>query len=86
MPRFHWAVAGLRIALAGPLRVSARALFAGATWVLGGPAFASATLSWLGTVNRVIGVFNPLPGSPLDGSGCCTGSWGGEAATGSVPR
>jgi Zn-dependent protease/predicted transcriptional regulator len=65
------AAAEIRIALVGPLTSLALAgLFAGvarATTWLGAPALIGAVLSWLATVNVMLGVFNMLPGSPLDG-------------------
>jgi Zn-dependent protease len=39
----------------------------GVTWALGGPGLFSAALIWLAGANLLLGVFNLLPGAPLDG-------------------
>lgn len=39
----------------------------GVTWALGGPGLTSAALIWLAGANLLLGVFNLLPGAPLDG-------------------
>lgn len=61
----------LRIAASGPLTSLALALgFSGLTIGLvavGTPALVVAVTAWLAVVNLVLGVFNLLPGAPLDG-------------------
>jgi Zn-dependent protease len=61
----------LRIALAGPaVSLLLGALLVALSWVsavAGGQVVITATLSWLGTVNIMLGAFNLLPGAPLDG-------------------
>ena len=61
----------LRMALAGPVVSLALGVgLAGTGWVMAvsaAPALATATVFWLAMVNLVLGVFNLLPGSPLDG-------------------
>jgi Zn-dependent protease len=61
----------LRVALIGPgVSVALGVIFAVSGWIASAsdvPALAAATLSWLAMVNMVLGVFNLLPGSPLDG-------------------
>lgn len=63
--------AEVRIALVGPLTsLGLGGLFGAATVVtrnLAVPAGVVATLSWLATMNILLGVFNLLPGTPLDG-------------------
>jgi Zn-dependent protease len=58
----------LRVALAGPgVSIVLGVFFTAATGVAAGagaPGLATATLSWLATVNVVLGVFNLLPGAP----------------------
>jgi Zn-dependent protease/CBS domain-containing protein len=61
----------VRIALAGPvLSLLLGGAFAGLAWaamVVGVHPLITATLSWLGTVNIMLGAFNLFPGAPLDG-------------------
>lgn len=63
--------AEVRIALAGPLTSLALAgllLLTGAVSAgLGAPSALVAPLTWLGAMNVMLGVFNLLPGQPLDG-------------------
>lgn len=63
--------AEVRIALVGPMVSLGLGVLAGAAaWlaaVLGATALVVATMSWLATVNVMLGVFNLLPGTPLDG-------------------
>lgn len=61
----------VRIALVGPLAsLVLCGLFAAGAWAgprFGAPVVVVAVLSWLATMNLVLGVFNLLPGTPLDG-------------------
>jgi len=61
----------VRVALAGPATSLALGVvlgaLAGAADVAGASRLVVATLSWLATMNVVLGVFNLLPGTPLDG-------------------
>lgn len=41
--------------------------FAGLTWLFAGPGLLPAALAWLAGVNLLLGLFNLLPGAPLDG-------------------
>jgi Zn-dependent protease len=63
--------AEVRIALVGPLTsLGLGGLFSAATVVAHGLAVPTAvvsTLSWLASMNILLGVFNLLPGTPLDG-------------------
>jgi Zn-dependent protease len=62
------AVAELRVALAGPgVSVALGMVLTASAWMVsaaGAPALVAATLSWMATVNVVLGVFNLLPGFP----------------------
>lgn len=61
----------LRIAVAGPATsLGSAGLFYLLAWGLSGPGapeVAVETLGWLGLVNLLLGLFNLLPGAPLDG-------------------
>ena len=61
----------LRIAISGPLTSLALAVFFGAAGLglggLEGPALAVGVVWWLASVNLLLGLFNLLPGAPLDG-------------------
>lgn len=61
----------LRIALAGPAVSLGTAVLAGAgalaADVLDAPNLLVAALTWLATINAVLGVFNLMPAAPLDG-------------------
>lgn len=61
----------VRVALAGPATSLALGVvlgaLAGAADLAGAPPLVVASLSWLATMNVVLGVFNLLPGTPLDG-------------------
>lgn len=61
----------IRVAVVGPLvSLGLAAGFAAAGWIAdatGAHALAVAVLSWLTTVNLMLGIFNLLPGTPLDG-------------------
>lgn len=61
----------MRIAVVGPLvSLGLGGLFTGLAVMVGAAGWATlitASLGWLGTMNLVIGVFNLLPGTPLDG-------------------
>jgi Zn-dependent protease len=63
--------AEVRISLAGPVTSLGLGGLLGVAMLvareLAVPAVAVATLSWLATMNIVLGVFNLLPGTPLDG-------------------
>jgi Zn-dependent protease len=63
--------AEIRIAVVGPLvSLGLAGLFGLAAWGsagFGAPVLVSVVLSWLAAVNLMIGVFNLLPGTPLDG-------------------
>ena len=81
--------AEVRIALVGPVTSLGLGGLLGAAAVvthnLGVPAGVVATLSWLASMNILLGVFNLLPGTPLDGGGCCMGCCGGTPAIGIAP-
>ncbi|WP_459985155.1 site-2 protease family protein [Nocardioides sp. AN3] len=56
------------IAAAGPLAsLGTGALLAGTAWLTRSTGLPAATLAWLAGMNVVIGLFNLLPGAPLDG-------------------
>lgn len=61
----------LRIAVSGPLTSLVIAVLFGAAGLglgrLGGPALAVGVAWWLASVNLLLGLFNLLPGAPLDG-------------------
>lgn len=61
----------IRVALVGPLvSLGLAAAFAAGGWAtaaVGAEALLTAVLSWLATVNLMLGIFNLLPGTPLDG-------------------
>jgi Zn-dependent protease len=63
--------ADFRITAAGPATsIGLAAVFLGAAWGLssvGAPELYVAMLAWLGLLNGFLGVFNLLPGAPLDG-------------------
>src|SRR6185312_3977604 len=65
------AAAEVRIALVGPVTSLGLGGLLGAAMVvardLAVPSAVVATLSWLATMNILLGVFNLLPGTPLDG-------------------
>ena len=56
-----------RVAIAGPLMSWLLAIVAGGLWLLTTPAGVSAVFGYLAVTNAVLGVFNLLPGFPLDG-------------------
>ena len=56
-----------RVAIAGPLMSWLLAIVAGGLWLLTTPAGVSAVFGYLAVTNGVLGLFNLLPGFPLDG-------------------
>src|SRR6185369_518665 len=60
--------AEFRIALAGPLTsLGLAALFAGAGFLVRDITLVAGAASWLARVNLMVGLFNLVPGFPLDG-------------------
>ncbi|MFC5238302.1 site-2 protease family protein, partial [Pseudonocardia zijingensis] len=61
----------IRVALVGPLvSLGLAGIFGAAGWAaaaVGAQALVTAVLVWLATVNLMLGIFNLLPGTPLDG-------------------
>jgi Zn-dependent protease len=84
-PRLQLLVAGV-----GPLT---SLLLGAAFWVLGlllaaagVGGLVAGTVRWLALMNRILAIFNLLPGVPLDCGRCCRRSCGAATATGPGPR
>jgi Zn-dependent protease len=62
-PRAEAVIAG-----SGPaISLALGGAFAGLTWLFAGPGLLAVALAWLAGVNLLLGLFNLLPGAPLDG-------------------